>query len=65
MGVRIAKTTQTHKEKPLKWLEQDWKHDKAINMPKDDSWLSMKNGEEALTELNEWARVFATIKRKN
>lgn len=45
MWVYIAEKSQTHKDKPLKSLEQDCKHDKAINMPKYNGWLSKKMGE--------------------
>ena len=33
-------------------------------MPKDYSWLSNQKSENTLKELMEWARLFATIKRK-
>lgn len=43
-GVHIAKTTQKNKEKPSKSPEKYCKNGKAINMPKDDSWLDKKKG---------------------
>ena len=33
-GVHIAKTTQTHKYIPSKSLDQSYKHETTINMPK-------------------------------
>jgi len=36
IDVHIEKKNQIHKAKPSKSPEQDQKHDKAINMPKDD-----------------------------
>ena len=44
IDVHTAKTTQTHKDKPSKSLEQDRNHGKEINMPKDNSWLSKQKG---------------------
>jgi len=39
-SVHIARTTQTHKEKPSKLQEKDCKHGKEINFLKGNNWLS-------------------------
>lgn len=52
-SVHIAKTTQKHKDKPLKSPEKDRKYEKTISMSKDDIWLSNKKGEKTLKELKE------------
>lgn len=59
--VYIVKTTQTHKYKPSYSIEQDRKHDKAINMPKTTTVQTRKNEKKTLQELMGWAQVFATI----
>lgn len=44
-NVYIVKKTQKHKDKPSNSPDQDHKHDKVINMPKDDRWSNKKKGE--------------------
>ena len=41
-NVHITNTTQTHKEKCSKSLEQDFMKENEINMPKDHRWLIKK-----------------------
>jgi len=50
-NVYIAKTSQTHKDRPSNSPELDHKHDKAINMPKDGRWSNKQKGGKTSQEL--------------
>ena len=64
VDIHIEKATHAHKDQPSKSLEQYCRHDKAINVPKDDHCLDKKKGVKTLQELMEWDRVFTTISGK-
>jgi len=55
--VHRAKKTHANKYKPSKSLEQDCKHDKEINMLKEDDWSNKRQGERHIEKTHQMTFV--------